>query len=113
MKQKIVKWVHKHLSGDPDDHRFVPGAECQLLFGEIDDGKPMFTATTYNNDGFELWIAYTRGRWLVHFGASEAHQLARFILWDWWIVSTWCGLKRKLWYWSNREIVKGYKNLNA
>lgn len=83
----------------------APGEECRLLFGEIDDGHPMFTATTYNNDGFELWIAYTRGRWLVHFDAKEARQLAWFILWDWWAVSTWFGLKRKLWYWALRTIL--------
>src|SRR5260221_5806303 len=53
------------------------------------------------NDGHEL------GLWLD--GSSEmsimlrheqARQLAWFILWRWWVLGTWCGLRRKLWYWA-------------
>lgn len=106
MKRKIAKWLHKTLSTKNDG---IPGTEPYLQFGELDDGKPMFTAATYNNDGFELWIAYTRGGWLVHFWQEEARRLAWFILWDWWVVSTWCGLKRRLYYWANREMLKRYR----
>lgn len=102
MKHKIAQWIHKTFSVNDD----IPGTEPRLQFGEIDEGKPMFTATTYNNDGFELWICYTQGKWLFHCGAKEARQLAWFILWDWWIVSTWCGIKRRIWYWSNRVILE-------
>ena len=115
----IHKLVYRWLSGDPFDEMaqgycVPPGAECRTQFGQLDDGKPMFTATTYNNDGYEVWVAYTHGGWLAHFCKNDALQLAKFIVWDWWILATWCGLKRKLWYWSLRKSVatakaKGYQ----
>lgn len=99
MRRKIARWIHKYMSGDPSGYGVIPGSECWLDFGEG------FTATT---DGYEIWIA-RENKWLVFFSAKEARQLAWFILWDWWIVSTWFGLKRRIWYWSNREILKRYR----
>lgn len=106
MSQRLERFIFRYCSGNPAEYCVPPGSECRLEFGEPDEGRPMFTATTYNNDGHEVWIAYTRGRWLVHFGRKEAIRLAWFILWDWWIVATWCGLKRRLWYWSLRRQAK-------
>ena len=96
----ITGWTFKYLSGNPAEYCTPPGSEVWREFGELDGDKPMYLATTYNNDGHEIWIAYNGGRWLCHFRASDARQLAKIILWDWWIVSTWCGFKRKIWYWS-------------
>lgn len=98
----IIDWVFKHLSGDPDEYCTPPGSELWRTFGDEIEGKlPKYTATTYNNDGFEIWIAdYESDKWLCFFRAADARQLAKIILWDWWIVSTWFGLKRKIWYWS-------------
>lgn len=99
----IADWLFQALSGNPNEYCVPPGSEVWREFGELDEGKPMYLATTYNNDGFELWIAYNdSGKWLCHFRAEDARQLAKIILWDWWIVSTWCGVKRKIWYWSLR-----------
>lgn len=113
MIESIERFVYRRLSGDPDEDSgfscVPPGAECWFTFGPMDDGKPMFTATTYNNDGFELWIAYTHGGWLAHFRQEDARKLAKLILWDWWVVATWCGLKRRIWYWSLRRNVKRMK----
>lgn len=108
MKQKIADWIYHNLSGDPEhQEHVVPGDSLHFEFGERDSdpgpmhNRPMFTAVT-SNDGYELWIAYTGGKWLVHFRKEYARRLARFILWDWWAKSTWFGLKRKLWYWALR-----------
>ena len=51
MIEWFTKWLYRWTSGDPFDKQAFgygvpPGAECQFEFGEIDDGKPMFTATT-------------------------------------------------------------------
>lgn len=115
MKDSLAKWIFHHLSAGPKYgwETVIPGAECELYFGEIDDGKPMHYASTYNNDGFELWIAYSHGGWQFHCRAEHARRLAGFILWDWWVVSTWFGLKRRLWYWSNRQMLEQYKRHNA
>lgn len=111
---RFVKFVFRWFSGDPFEESgfscVPPGAECELVFGEPDDdGKPMHIATTYNNDGFEVWIGYRNAGWLHFHKAEHARRLAWFILWDWWIVATWCGLKRKIWYWALRQEVKRQK----
>jgi hypothetical protein len=72
-----------------------------LSFGDDDYER---VATTYNNDGFELWLGEP-DRWYTFYSAHEARQLAWFVLWDWWIVATWCGLKRAIWYWALHVIV--------
>ena len=95
-KDSIADWMFVYVSGDKEQHCVPPGAEPTLIFGE--DG--MYTATTYNNDGSELWLAYTGWKWMAHYRAAEARQLAWFILWDWWAKATWFGLKRRLWYWA-------------
>jgi len=105
VKRKIFQFLYRWFSGDPFSESgwdcVPPGAECRLVFGEPDDdGEPMHVATTYNNDGFELWIGYRNAGWQHHSRAEHARRLAWFILWDWWIVSTWFGLKRKIWYWA-------------
>lgn len=96
----IKSFVFKWFSGDPGDYCIPPGSEVKLEFGEMDGDKPMYVATTYNNHGAELWIGYAKAGWCFHCWEKDAHKLAWFILWNWWIVSTWCGIKRKLWYWS-------------
>lgn len=101
MKHHIANWIFDNLSGNPDEYCTPPGSEVWKEFGEMDGKRPMYTATTYNNHGFELWITYTAGGpWLIHLWAKEARELAWIILWDWWIKSTWCGLKRRIWYWA-------------
>jgi hypothetical protein len=109
MKLKLAKWIHANLAGERYEH-VVPGDQLKLEFGEHDPDpgpkhdRPMFTAVT-SNDGYELWIAYTGGKWLVHFRKEYARQLAWFIIWDWWAKATWFGIKRKIWYWSNKQVL--------
>lgn len=103
MKMKIAKILYTLLGEDFGGTPSPPGSTQRFQFGEIDDGNPMYTATTYNNDGFELWICYTGGKWLFSCRKEYALDLAKFILWDWWILATWCGVKRRLWYWALRN----------
>lgn len=97
----IIEWISKYLSGNSKEYCTPPGSEVWREFGELDGDKPMYLATTYNNDGYEIWLTHNGGdKWLCFFREGDARQLAKIILWDWWIISTWCGLKRKIWYWS-------------
>ena len=96
----ITGWIFKWLSGNPREHCVPPGAECKLEHG--DDFERY--ATTYNNDGFELWLG-TKSEWYTFYSQKEARKLAWFILWRWWAVGTWFGLKRCIWYWALRSIV--------
>lgn len=113
MINSIERFIYTRLSGDPDDVSgwscVPPGDQLWFQFGEIDDGRPMFTANT-SNDGSELWIAYSHGgKWLVHFRHNDARRLARFILWRWWVRGTWCGVRRRIWYWALRRNVARMK----
>ena len=104
LKLRLAKWAyHAFSSGESLEStggESPPGDWMRHRFGEIDDdGKPMYVAHT-SNDGFEIWIAYNDGDWLVHFNAETARDLAKFILWNWWGKATWFGLKRRIWYWA-------------
>jgi hypothetical protein len=104
IKVKIAEWIYRNLADEWGGNESPPGTSPRLEFGEPDPdtGKPPYLATTYNNDGFELWLHWGGG-WAGFYRAKEARRLAWFILWDWWAKSTWFGLKRKLWYWGLHE----------
>jgi len=53
----------------------------------------------YHEDGGTLWIGYS-DQWLVYMSIGESLRLARFIVWDFWVRATWCGVKRRVWYWA-------------
>lgn len=100
VRQKIARFVYYALGDTYGGSPSPPGSTCRLEFGEADDdGRLMEIATTDNNDGFDLWLGW-RSEWHVFYKAKHARQLALFILWTWWIKGTWCGLKRKIWYWG-------------
>lgn len=114
MNLQLARWIQHHLSDDfwGDGGGGPPGRSPKLVFGEPDDdGLPMNIATTYNNDGMELWLGYRTAGWQAHYGARAARRLAWFILWDWWIVSTWCGLRRWIWYKALHTIVESYERI--
>ena len=71
---------------------YPPGSEKQILFTE---SWP--DIANIHNDGSELWIG-TMHEWHTHMNRHDAHRLAWFILWTWWIRGEWLGLKRMLWY---------------
>lgn len=107
-KQRLVEWIFKNLAGGPE-YCTPPGDWLRLEFGEMDGDLPMHYAGTLN-DGSELWLAYNHGgKWLAHYRAEYARELAWFILWDWWAKATWFGLKRKIWYWALHIEVESYK----
>lgn len=109
MIRKIEDWIFRWLSGDPSDHCVAPGDRLWHEFGPMDGDRPMFVAST-SNDGYELWLSYTLEKgYLAHYRMEEARRLAWIILWHWWGVSTWFGLKRKIWYWSLSRQVKRQK----
>lgn len=112
LRLQISRWITNNLGDNfwGEGNNCPPGTAQKLIFGEPDDdGIPMHIATTYNNDGFELWIGYRKGAWELFFKAEHARRLAWFILWDWWAKGTWFGLKRKIWYWGLHNIVESYK----
>lgn len=104
---KLSNWIYNRLGEDWGGNPSPPGSTQEFEFGEIDGDRPMHKAVTYCNDGHDLWLCYNHdGKWLAHYRAPDARRLAWFILWDWWAIGTWFGVKRKIWYWALREQVK-------
>ncbi len=62
----------------------------------------------YHDDGGTLWIGYS-SEYLVHMSIGESLRLARFILCQFWIRATWCGLKRRIWFWALRRDIARWK----
>jgi hypothetical protein len=36
--------------------------------------------------------------WLFHCSTREARRIARYVLWDWWALTEWFGLRRWVYY---------------
>jgi hypothetical protein len=69
--------------------------------GGISDTYPVVHVS---EDAFTLWIG-SQDEWAFHMSRTEARKVAWFILWRWWIVGEWFGLRRAVWYWALRRIV--------
>ena len=95
MRWLSVEETLAHLLSDRSGgNDVIPGTTKRF---EFSDGSWPDIATTYNNDGSEMWIG-TKDDWHTNFGRTDAHRLAWFILWEWWAKGEWFGLKRWAWY---------------
>jgi len=111
MNLKLAKRIYKLLGdGDGGGDMYAPPGSDQRLELFYESGESMFIAATYPNDGHEFWMG-TRNKWWGFLRRSEALKLAWFIIWNWWIVGTWCGVKRWIWYKALSAIVKSYKSI--
>jgi len=83
LKLKLSNFIHNKLGPDYGGTPSPPGSECKLEFGYVQNNKHKYIATTYNNDGFELWLGKP-DKWHIHYNNKEARKLAWFILRTWW-----------------------------
>lgn len=86
--------LYRALSTDFCGNDDVP---CTHLTFEWKQNGCDYVASTLN-DVFELGIGYPT-EWHTTIRRENARQLAWFILWRWWIVGEWFGLRRAIWYW--------------
>ena len=83
-----VEWCG--LTGPPGDH--------------LDYSLETWEAVHVSEDGFTLWIG-TPDRWNIHLSRRDSHRLALWIIFRWWGLSEWFGLRRAIWFWALRRIV--------
>lgn len=98
------------IFGGGDMRESPPGDWLSFNFGMMDGDEHIHYART-SNDGFEIWLGSPGVGWKAFYRMPDALALARFILWDWWIVATWCGLRRKIWYFFLHRVVARYKRV--
>lgn len=111
-KIKFANMIYDILGDGDRGNPSPPGSNQSLDFGEKGRdpaSRPMYVASTWVNDGFEIGIGYP-SEWHAMYRDKDARKLAWFILWDWWAVATWFGLKRKIWYSALYYIVKQRRN---
>jgi hypothetical protein len=92
--ERIESWFYGALSTESCGKNRVP---CDhLTFRWTEMAKEHIASVT--NDAFELYIGYPN-RWEFSIRREHARKLAWFILWRWWIVGEWFGIRRAVWYW--------------
>ena len=93
-KPNVYRRILDVLGDNFCGNKAPPGQQTTL-------GRPLsgVYVADYHEDGGTLWIGYS-DKWLVHMGIGESLRLARFILWQFWVRATWCGLKRRIWFWA-------------
>jgi hypothetical protein len=73
-------------------------------------------AARFVEPGFEMTVVHRGDAVDVYYGARSitafsmspgtALRLAWFIVWRWWALATWCGLKSSLWRWSIEVVAR-------
>ena len=64
-----------------------------------------YRVVTSGNDGFEVWIGSAH-RWDTHFSRAEVAALTRWLVWDWYVKTSW---RRPVYYWALRRYVRSVK----
>ena len=104
-RRTFEEWLYDALGSHWCGNTNPPG--CNLGV-DLTDNRGVEDIARTLNDGFELWVG-SREEWKWFCTGKAARQLAWFILWRWWAVGTWFGLRRTLWYWLLTRRCNRYK----
>ena len=104
MFDRLADTIYTLLGGEWCGNTCVP---CDYLKCAWKDNGAERIAVVLN-DGFELGMG-TPEEWYIMVRRDNAHRLAWFILWHWWIAGEWFGLRRTLWYWALNKRVSRYR----
>lgn len=102
-KDRLANWLYERLG--PDDGG-LPSPPGDNLSAPISEHRTAYTA----DDGFWLRVQYNGEHDdYTSFHMREVRALMRFIIVDWWVKATWCGVRRALWYWALSQRVARYR----
>ncbi len=93
----VHDWIYKNLGSEACGNTVAPGDWMDL--------QPPLQyppVVHVSEDAWTLWIG-TATEWHTHMSRGDAHRLAWFILYRWWIRAEWFGLRRRLWFWALRK----------
>jgi hypothetical protein len=99
---RLSNWIYEHLGDRWCGSAVPPGDHRNLPFGH------KMVAYVFDDGGW-LHIGWRDEMMANRITAADARKVAVFILWDWWALGTWFGLKRKLWYWALHRKVGSYR----
>ena len=96
MKRWIAYHLNRRLLTTDAAGRIVrPGGNAQKQWKQPDRGDVTIIA---RGDAFDLYIG-RKEVYNVTLSTRTARELG-FWLARWWVITSWCGIKHRLWYWS-------------
>lgn len=102
MKRWLAYRVNRALLEQNERGQHVlPGANVAQRWVQPDGTE---TTLISRGDAFDLYIG-RRTIYNVTLSFGTAVAIAKWIL-SWWVRSTWCGIKHRLWYWSLGELLQ-------
>lgn len=101
---RIMRWAGTEWGGN--DH--PPGDHMSLKIPF--ENSEEYRVYHIGEDGHTLWIGF-RDDWHWHMDRPDAHKVAKFIIWDWWIKAEWFGLRRWAYYKALHRAVNKYKDV--
>lgn len=83
-------------AGVPANHLSWRGRSVQAF-----TGNDAFTLNLHHPDSMQVSTQIDR---------RDVAGLVWFLVWRWWIVGEWCGVRRRVWYWALSRIVRSYRD---
>ena len=101
--RRICSWrtLYRLLGSHACGNTVAP-CDWMVMSGGVSEVYP---CVNVSEDACTLW-AGTPDEWGFHLSRTEARRLAWFVLWRWWIVGEWFGLRRWLWFFALRRMLK-------
>jgi hypothetical protein len=94
--ERFAAWVSQRLVVRDGNAIRPPSAKLAWSHLELDGSR---LTVVSRGDAFDLFYGRTRPV-VLSITPKAALRLAWFILWRWWVLGTFCGLKTRLWNWS-------------
>ena len=96
MKRWLAHRLNRSLlETDSAGQTVRPGGRAQKQWKQPDRGDVTIIS---RGDAFDLYIG-RKDVYNVTLSTQVARELG-FWLARWWVITTWCGIKHRLWYWS-------------
>jgi hypothetical protein len=101
---ELADFLMNRLGTEWCGNRYVPGSNMKLRFK--DDGTEKVVATW--DDGGFIGFGLPH-EWQFHVRTESARKIAWWLLWNQWVLGTWCGLRTAIYYWALHRHVNRFK----
>lgn len=103
VKSRFADWIARRMVEEAGNRSTAPGGTQIFRWTVAGPVRKEFTVIA-RSDSFDFYHGHPDGERVTVFAvrADIALKLAWFLLWDWWILATWCNWKLRLWRWCLR-----------
>ncbi|KKN72066.1 hypothetical protein LCGC14_0414610 [marine sediment metagenome] len=102
-KNRIADWTARRMIEEREGYQAAPGGTQVFRWTVPGPVRREFTVIA-RSDAFDFYHSDPEGHYISVYAvrADVVLKLTWFLLWDWWILATWCGWKLRLWRWCLR-----------